>query len=95
MAQMKMLQRMRILEEKGQQYAITQVKDLKVFGESAGTLAIQTIKQHWVTIAAVSAAFAIALPLAADTSGFLLRNTCQQYLHHSHLALIDERQQLH
>lgn len=35
MAQMKMLQRMRILEEKGQQYATTQVKDLKVFGESA------------------------------------------------------------
>eukprot|EP00878_Enallax_costatus_P010411 GHUV01010866.1.p1 GENE.GHUV01010866.1~~GHUV01010866.1.p1 ORF type:complete len:449 (+),score=124.72 GHUV01010866.1:208-1554(+) len=32
MAQMKMLQKMRILEDKGQSYATTQIKDLKVFG---------------------------------------------------------------
>lgn len=45
LAKMKMLQKMRLLEERGQSFAITAIKDLKVFGEQAQQA--HSAQLHW------------------------------------------------
>lgn len=52
-AKMKMLQRMRLLEERGQTFANTPIKELQVFGESSmlrGGARRGTLTDCWVLL---------------------------------------------
>lgn len=73
---MKMLQKMRLLEEKGQTFASTPIKDLKVFGEDGAMLAayvsltfLPTHSSHDVSTLHQAAMFSMCSNAASTSQG--------------------------